>query len=55
MEYFSSLSDTTTNGCQPLYVGDIEIPLEEVTTRPNVHENEDHVAAEEKVPRSDSP
>ena len=55
MEYFSSLIETSINGCQRIYVGDIEIPLEEVTTRPNVHENEDHVAAEEKVPRSNSP
>ena len=51
----SSFSETSTDGCPPLYVSDIEISLEEVTTTPNFHEHEDLVATKEKVLGSISP
>ena len=44
---FSSFNEIS-KGCPPLYVGDIEISLEEVARRPNLHEHENLVATEEK-------
>ena len=44
----SILIGISTDGFPPLYVGDIEISFEEVSTRPNIHEHENLVATEEK-------
>ena len=44
----SSFSGISIDVFPPLYVGDIEISLEEVSTRPNLHEHENLVATEEK-------
>ena len=48
-------SRTSTDGCSPIYVGDIEIPIEDmaISTHSFKHEDEDLVAAQ-KEPRSNS-
>ena len=42
----SSFNDISIEGFPPLYVCDIQISLEEVVTRPNLHEHKNLVATE---------
>ena len=43
----------STYGCSPFYVGDIEIPIEEIVASTHCFEHRD-LAAKEKDPRSTS-